>query len=85
MLAGIFWLMPPDPDFSAAWLWLFRIGATVGAVLVFVHLMKSPPDARLKDKLKMVSPASETACPFCGMPLMVAQAYYCPGCGAVRY
>ena len=85
IFTGIFWLMPPDPDFSAPWLWLVRIGSSVGVLLLLRHLLKSPPDVRIRDKLKLISPATDTACPFCGMQLMVAEPCYCPGCGAVRY
>ena len=83
IMSGVLWMMPPDPEFSAPWLWAFRIGTSVGALLVLRNLLTTPPDVRLKSEL--VFPATEMECPFCGMPLVVAERYYCPGCGAVRY
>jgi hypothetical protein len=82
--AAVFWVEPVDPGFIAG-TWIFRIGGTVGALLVLAHLVRTPKEPSLKEKLAGIPPASDTVCPFCGTQLlMLATECSCPACGVVR-
>lgn len=84
VLTAFLWAAPPDPG-SATVSWIFRICAPICAILLLVHLVRSPKDVSLKDRLAGIQPAADTACPFCGTPLMVlASGCSCPTCGVIR-
>ncbi len=78
-----FWIIPVDRDFVLR-TWLIRVAAPIGAVLTLRHLLKTPKDPVLQEKLAMVSPANETACPFCRTQMIVGSVNQCPACGVVR-
>ena len=83
-LSAAFWVAPVAPDFVAG-AWAFRIGAAVGALLVLVHLLRTPKDPSVKERLASIGPTTDTICPFCGTQLLVlASACTCPSCGVVR-
>ncbi len=83
-LSAIFWAEPVTPDFVAG-SWIFRIGASLGAILLFAHLIRTPKDPSMKERLATIHPATETVCPFCGTQLlMLGSRFSCPVCGVVR-
>lgn len=84
ILSACFWLFPLTPDTLIVG-WIFRIGGTIGAVLTFAHLMQTPADQSLKEKLAAIPPASDTVCPFCGSALVkLSSQCSCPACGVAR-
>jgi len=68
-ISAIFWAVPVAPD-SVAGSWVFRIGAPLGAILLLVHLVRTPKDPSMKERLAIIQPATETVCPFCGTELL---------------
>jgi uncharacterized membrane protein (DUF485 family) len=78
-----FWAVPVAPDFVTG-SWIFRVGGPVAGILVLWHLLRTPEDPSLKERLATVVPASETMCPFCGTPLIGGHHWSCPNCGVVR-
>ena len=85
LLGVVFWAVPPPSDFVAG-TWVMRIGAPLGAILVLVHLLRTSKDPSRKDLLRVIQPASETVCPFCGAQMLVlASQCSCPVCGVVRF
>lgn len=83
LVSVVFWAGPVPPDFVVG-IWIIRVGAPVAAILVLWHLLRTPIDLSLKERLSTVVPASETICPFCGTPLTGGPHWSCPGCGVVR-
>lgn|SRR6185437_13983227 len=82
VIAAAFWAAPTA---FGAWGWALRIGAPLGATLVLVHLLRTPKDPSLAERLITIQPASDTICPFCGAHLlMLASGCSCPVCGVVR-
>ena len=82
------WAAPVEGDSESLLIsWAFRVAAPVGAILLFVHLLRTPRDRSLREKLATVAPADETTCPFCKTPLVSGNAarWSCPGCGVIRY
>ncbi len=79
-----FWMDPVTPD-SVAVSWAFRIGAPVCAILLLLHLLKTPKEPSLKSRLAAIASASDTLCPFCSTPMMSGDRWSCPSCGVVRY
>jgi predicted RNA-binding Zn-ribbon protein involved in translation (DUF1610 family) len=66
-------------------LWILRVGAAIGALLVLVHLKRTPKDPSLKENLAAMPPASDTVCPFCGTALLIFSSQCsCPACGILR-
>jgi hypothetical protein len=88
IFSAAFWAAPVegDPD-SVLISWGLRIAAPAGAILVFVHLLRTPRDTSLREKLAAIPPAADAVCPFCNTPLMTGSSarWSCPGCGVVRY
>jgi hypothetical protein len=88
LLAIMFWTLP-DPDIGVAGVaWALRILSTGGAIALLIHLIVTPKDAKLRDLLTAIPPASDSICPFCATPLMAGidgGRWTCPNCGAVRY
>lgn len=81
-----FWALPAefDPELGI-WLWILRMGAPLGAVLTFVHLLRTKKEPSLESKLATIQPATDTVCPFCGAQLLIlASQCSCPLCGVVR-
>jgi hypothetical protein len=65
--------------------WVIRVAAPLGAILTLVHLLRSPKDRSLEEKLAAIPPASDTVCPFCGSALLLLSSQCsCPSCGIVR-
>ena len=90
VFSAAFWAMPVEPEepdaAPIAISWVVRIGGPLGAILVLIHLLRSPRDPSLKERLAGVQPASDTSCPFCGAQLlMLASQCSCPVCGVVRF
>lgn len=84
IFAVAFWAMPVDPDIVAG-TWVIRIGAPLGAILVLAHLLRTPRDRSLKERLLTIEPAADTVCPFCGTQLLISSSHWCcPACGVVR-
>jgi hypothetical protein len=78
------WVSPPPSDFLVRG-WLIRAGASIGAILTLVHLLRTRKDPSLKERLAAITPASDTVCPFCGSALLLLSSQCCcPGCGVVR-
>jgi hypothetical protein len=75
--------MPVEADFVIG-SWIFRILAPIGAMATFIHLQHTAKDPVLSEKLAGVMPATESVCPFCGVPLMVGSETYCPNCAVFR-
>lgn len=84
MFSAAFWARPLTPDILVLG-WLIRIAAPLGAILTLVHLLRTPRDASLKEKLSVIPPASDTVCPFCGSNLLALSSQCtCPTCGVLR-
>jgi hypothetical protein len=83
-LALLSWIEPMTAGDEAV-TWAFRLGAPLGAVLLIVHLMRSPKEDSLKKKLAAIQPASDTICPFCDVPMICGDRWSCPTCGVARY
>jgi hypothetical protein len=84
ILSAAVWAMPIDRDFVTG-IWILRVGAPLGAILVFVHLLHMPKGPSLRERLATIRPASDTVCPFCGVQLLtLASQCSCPVCGVVR-
>lgn len=84
VVAAFSWAEPAPPDFVAG-TWVVRAGAPLAAILLLRHLLRTPKDPPLKERLATVPPAAETVCPFCGTPLISGDRWSCPGCGVIRY
>ena len=82
-LTLVFWLAPMEPD-EVFLVWLVRIGLPLGALVLLWHLLRTPKDPSLREKLAMVEAATDTVCPFCGSQLLVGTHCSCPICGALR-
>ena len=84
LLSVAYWAIPVDPEIAAV-AWALRIGAPVGAILVVMHLLRTPKGISLKERVSAVEPAMDTVCPFCGKQLLsVSSRYSCPACGVFR-
>lgn len=84
VFSAAFWAMPLSPDILILG-WVIRIGAPLGAILTLIHLLHTPKDPSLTEKLAAVVPASDTSCPFCDSPLLqLSSQCSCPNCGVVR-
>ena len=83
-LSMISWGAPVDPAFVVG-TWAVRVGGPLGAIFVLVHLLRTPKDPSRKERLKTISPAADTTCPFCGAHLLILGSQCsCPACGVVR-
>jgi len=83
-ISALFWSEPATgPDTAIDW--TFRIGGVAGALLLLVHLLRTPADPSLREKMERVLPATDSTCPFCRTPLLGGERWSCPGCGVVRY
>lgn len=84
LIAPVFWIEPLTPDILIFG-WVVRIGAPIGAVLTLNHLLRTPKDPSLKERLATIPPASDTVCPFCASTLItLASGCSCPTCGIQR-
>lgn len=78
------WAAPPPTDMLVV-AWVFRIAAPLGFFLTLGHLLRTPKDPSLKERLASVPPASDTVCPFCGTALLLLSSQCsCPSCGVLR-
>jgi hypothetical protein len=87
ILASVaFWSIPPDTELRDV-LWIMRIAPTVGAILLLVHLLRTPKEPSLRQRLAAIPAADDTVCPFCGTPLVPSTGtrWSCPGCGVERW
>ena len=84
LLAFLLWVEPLDPDILIFG-WVVRIAAPLGAILTLNHLLRTPKDPSLKERLATIAPATDTVCPFCGSTMIVlASGCSCPTCGIQR-
>ena len=84
LLATIMWADQLTPD-DLVFGWVIRVGAPIGAVLTLIHLLRTPKDPLLQEKLSGIPPASDTICPFCGSALLLLSSQCsCPTCGVLR-
>ena len=84
ILATTFWVFPLTPDILILG-WVFRVGAPIGAILTLIHLLRTPKNPTLKQRLAAIPPASDTVCPFCGSTLLLLSSQCCcPACGVLR-
>jgi predicted RNA-binding Zn-ribbon protein involved in translation (DUF1610 family) len=65
VFAAAFWAGGLKPDTMILG-WVVRVAAPIGAVLTLVHLLRTPKNASLAEKLAAIPAASDTVCPFCG-------------------
>jgi hypothetical protein len=70
VLAALFWAASPEPDMLVT-LWILRVVGPIGALLVLIHLKRTPKDPSLRENLAAMPPASDTVCPFCGTALLI--------------
>lgn len=82
-LALVFWLGPVDPSDAVMW-WLIRVAAPLGAILLLWHLLSTPKDPTLSERLATVPAATDIVCPFCGTQLLISSQCSCPTCGVIR-
>jgi hypothetical protein len=83
-LAAFSWAAPLEQD-ASIFTWSVRVAAPIGALLVFVHLRRTPKDPSLPEILAVIPAASDSICPFCGTPLLVLSSRCsCPACGVAR-
>ena len=83
-VALIVWMAPVEPD-GVLLTWVLRVSVLLGSMLLLWHLLRTPRDPTLNQKLAVVEPATDTVCPFCGTQLLISSQCSCPGCGVVRY
>lgn len=76
---------PEEKPEDLVFIWVMRIGGPVAIAWAIWATLKSPPDARLKDLLRTVTPIMDTSCPVCAVTLMPEEpAWRCPQCGLTR-
>lgn len=82
--SSIFWF-PPEANNDAVW--VFRVVPLAGATALLIHLLKTPKDPSLKERLAAIPPATDVTCPFCATPLVASSdgPWTCPACHSVRY
>jgi hypothetical protein len=80
------WAVTPAPQpAGAAFTWALRIGAPIALVFAVRATLRSPPDVRLGDVLRTVSPVTDVHCPDCREMLFPEEpAWRCPRCGMRR-
>lgn len=78
-----FWVGTLPSDFVVGG-WIFRFAAPLGAAFLLVHLLRTPKDPSLRERLATIVPASDTTCPFCGAQLLIGSETICPACGVRR-
>jgi hypothetical protein len=94
LLGVMFWGAPENPDFGLL-LWILRIAPLAGAVALLIHLLQTPKDPSLRERLAAIPPTQDSACFFCSTQLTPAgiaagiaagsSRWSCPACGAERY
>ena len=84
-LSVVFWAIRPGPEFEVG-IWACRIAAPIGAAVLIAQLLRGFSEPSLRDRLLAVTPANDTACPFCGAALAMgtSERWSCPSCGIVR-
>jgi len=85
IISLIFWLSPTESEPVVDW--SFRIIPLALALLLLRHLLRTPAEPSLRERLRMIEPATDSVCPFCATPLLaeINGRWSCPGCYAVRY
>ena len=83
MFTAVFCAEPVSPDFVVG-TWICRLGGVLASIGLIAYLLKEPEDAPIKRKLASIHPATDTACPFCEVPLIVGSRSFCPTCEVVR-
>lgn len=83
VLSIMSWGAPVTPDFRVG-SWIFRLGAPIGAIILLFHLIQTPKEPSLKERLGTIQPANDTVCPFCGTQLILGPQCSCPACAVVR-
>jgi hypothetical protein len=86
LLALSAWAVSPErkPE-ESAYIWALRVGGPIAFVWAVRATLKSPPDVRVEDLLRTVSPVVDVHCPECGVMLFPEEpAWRCPQCGMRR-
>ena len=84
IFGAAFWAMPADPEIFI-FSWVVRVAAPLGAVLLLLHLLRTPPDLSRSQRLQSIPPANDTSCPFCGTALLLLSSQSsCPHCHILR-
>jgi len=85
VVSVIFWMAPveSDPIFS----WIFRVAPLAIAILLLRHLLRTPGEPSLKQRLATIPAAADIVCPFCATPLVASASgrWTCPACATARY
>lgn len=83
MFTAVFWAEPISPDFMAGG-WICRLGGVLASLALFAYLLKEPEESPIKQKLVGITPASDSDCPFCEVPLIIGSRSFCPVCEVAR-
>ena len=84
LLGATSWAVTVESD-TATMIWIMRVGAPLGSILVAAHLFRTRRDLSLSQRLKTIPTASDTTCPFCFAQLLTLTSQTsCPLCGVVR-
>ena len=67
--------------------WILRMAAPAAAIWLLAHLLRSPKEPSLRERLASIPPATDAICPFCSTPLLCGSGtrWSCPSCNAARY
>ena len=84
LIFTVFFWMCPVQQGDEAFFWVFRIGAPLGLMFTFFHLLRSKRDPTYSDHFHSVKAADDTICPFCNVPLVAMPQFLCPVCGVHR-
>ena len=86
MVSIAFWVVPVDAD-SLALDWIFRLAGPAGALMLLLHLLRSPKVPSWRERLAAIPPAADIVCPFCATPLVASASgrWTCPACATARY
>jgi len=85
IVSAFSWMAPVESD--PAFHWAFRIVPLVLALPLLWYLLRTHAGPTLKERLRMIEPATDSVCPFCATPLLAGRSgrWSCPMCGTARY
>jgi hypothetical protein len=85
MTLSAFGVSPREKPDDAVFIWVVRLGGPLATAWAAWATLKSPPDVRLRDRLRGVSPLLDATCPLCKVMLFPSEpAWQCPRCGIRR-